>query len=316
MAATLGDLVVSTARNWSKEAADNITNHNALLKTLKSKGHIKKASGGRTLVETLMIGDNSSVQFYTGYDTFTPPTTGQNVLDGAEFDWKQLGGFIGFSRLEEKQNAGPEQRIDLAMARIKQLKLVLENTAGLSMFSDGTGSGGKEFGGLQLIIDDDPTSAGTVGGIDQAANSYWRNYTSGSQTLDKDTIVGALNTAWFSLVRGGDKPDLIVADDIMFGYYETKQQELGRFLHREKADAGFAGYAYKSADILYDANCPAKRMYLLNTDYLHFQASSKKLLEVGDKRQVTNAAYEVIPVWMDGNFTCSNRARQGVIIDD
>ena len=56
-------------------------------------------------------------------------------------------------------------------------------------------------------------------------------------------------------------------------------------------------------------------MYFMNTDYLYMQHSPKREFTVGKERVVENADYTVVPVWFAGNLTCSNRARQGVIID-
>ena len=98
--ANLGDLVSTTLRNVSKQIADNVTNDNGFLEHLDKKGNIKKSvSGGREIDEAIMYGTNSSVSWYDGYDTFTPPTT-QEVIDLATLNWQQLGGFVASSGKE------------------------------------------------------------------------------------------------------------------------------------------------------------------------------------------------------------------------
>ena len=87
---------------------------------------------------------------------------------------------------ELAMNRGKAAVIDLLEARIKHLKANLRNTAAASLYSDGTGSGGKEFGGLKLLIADAPSGAGVVGGIDQAANAFWRNKVSASAVFNQN----------------------------------------------------------------------------------------------------------------------------------
>lgn len=298
-----------------KSPADNRgTNHNAVLFRMQDNGSIREvAQGGRTIFEPLIYGTNSSVQFYEGYESFTPPT-GQENIDGAEYAWKQLGGFVSISGLEMVQNSGKYAAVDMLETRIKHLKAQLSNTFSASLFSTGTGSGGKEFGGFQLIVADSPSSAGTVGGIDQAAQSFWRNQVSASAVFNSTNALSRMNTLYLQCIRGGDKPDLIVADSEMFGQYEATQQQLQRFTDSKLAQAGFITYKYKTADVVYDDNCPTRRMYFLTTSALSFRYAPSRWFETGDARQVTNADYEVVPVWTMGNLTCNNRSLQGVII--
>lgn len=317
MTVNVGDLVATTLRNVGPGWADNVTSDNALLHYLKKRGNVRKyAGGGRTIDEAVLHGSNSSVQFYSGYDTFTPPTTGQEVIDLASFNWKQLGGFVAISGLETVQNMEENRRKDWLKARMEQLKANLENTFATSCYSSGTGSGGKELGGLGLLVDDDPTSAGTIGGIDQVANSFWRNQYSAAAATTSSNIKSRMNSMWLATKRGADKVDLILADDVMYTYYWESLQDQVRFKSSEKADAGFDAIAYKSADVLHDGECTSKHMYFLNTKYLAFRYAPGHWFQAGEKRKVTNADYDVIPMFVMGNFTISNRARQGVIIDD
>lgn len=310
----VGQLVASTLRNRRKEVADNVTTHNPLLMRLDENGGIREvAQGGRTIFEPIIYGSNSSVQFYEGYETFTPPTT-QNVIDGAEYNWKQLGGFVAISGQEMVMNSGKHAALELLETRINHLKAQLRNTAAAAVFSDGTGSNSKEFGGLRLLIADSPSSAGTVGAIDQAANSFWRNQVSASAVFSSTNALSRMNTLWLQCLRGTDKPDLILADSEMFGQYEVTQQTLQRFTDAKVAAAGFASYKYKTADVIYDDNCPTRRMYFVNTKCMKFRYAPNRWFEVGDARQITNADYEVVPIWTMGNLCTDNRSLHGVII--
>lgn len=203
------------------------------------------------MFEPILYGSNSSVQFYDGYETFTPPTT-DNAVDAAEYPWRQLGGFVAFSGLEKIQNRGPEQAIDIVEARIKKLEANLKNQFSTSLFSDGTGGGGKEFTGFRAFVQDNPAAAGTVGGINQVTNAFWRNQVSASATFTTANAIGRMNTLYLQCIRGGEAPDLIVGDANTFGVFEATQQQLQRFTSEKLAAAGFLSYRYKGADVVYD----------------------------------------------------------------
>lgn len=221
---------------------------------------------------------------------------------------------MAFSGLESIQNRGPEQAIDIVEARIKKLEANLKNQFSTSLFSDGTGSGGKEFGGFRLFVQDNPAAAGTVGGINQVTNAFWRNQVSASATFTTANAMQRMNTLYLQCIRGKEAPDLIVADANTFGVYEFTQQQLQRFTSEKLAAAGFLSYRYKGADVVYDDSCPVNRMYFLTTDSFAFRYAKDRWFSVGDTRTVTNADYEVTPIWVAGNLTCNNRALNGVLI--
>jgi hypothetical protein len=312
----LGDLVVTTARDYIDNIADNVTANNSLLVRLKSKGQIVKGSGGRSIVEPFIYGTNSSVQFYQDYDTFTPPTTNQTIYDGAEFQWKQLGGFIAYSGKEERMNTGPDAHADIVRVRVKQLQAQLNNTIGASLFSDGTGSAGKELTGLKNLVSDTPTAAGTCGGIDQVANAFWQNKQTTTAAVTSANVQGFMNTMWLSIVRGKDQTDLIIADTIQYSAYWASLQAIQRITQSDVGEAGFPTVRFQNSDVVFDVNCATKHMYFLDSSTIHFRTASDRAVgfTVGDERQIVNADYKVVPVWMMGNLTINRRAGNGLLI--
>ena len=131
------------------------------------------------IAEELEYAENSTFQFYTGYEVLD--ISPSDVFTAAEFPWKQGSVNVSASGLEvEVQNTGPEAVIPLLEKRIENAKRTAANKMSESVYSDGTGTSGKELTGLQAIVADDPTT-GTVGGIDRSdsTNVFWRNQTSG-----------------------------------------------------------------------------------------------------------------------------------------
>ena len=312
MAVNLGDLVATTLALRATSIADTITNEHALLNRLASKGNVKSTPSGRSIYQPIIYGTNSSVKWFAGYEAFTPPTD-QQIIDVAEYQWKQQGAFISISGLEQIQNSGESQAVPFVSARIDQCMAELKNAAGLSCFSDGTGTGGKELGGLALLVANNPAAAGTVGGIDQVANSFWRNSASLGVAATGAALVTAMNSMWRTVSVGTETPDLIPMDTINYAFYESTLQNLVRFTETKSADAGFMALKYKNADVVYDAYCPAKTTYMLNTDTLFLRAHPDRMWSKGKNREVTNADYNVTPVWFMGNLVTNNRRRNGVI---
>lgn len=309
----IGEIAATTLRNRSGKMADNISNGNALLTRMTEKGTaFRSANGGRSIVEELMYAENTNAKWYDGYDTWT--INPDDSLDAAEFDWKQLGGFATFSGLDQIKNSGKHAIINLVKARIKVLDITLKNKAATAIYGDGTGSGGKEFGGLQLLVADDPTAVGTVGGIAQNTNAFWRNQVAAAAATTKDNIQSRMNAMYLATCRGTDKTDLTLADATMFTHYEESLQQIQRVTSSKMADAGYNSLKYKGSDVVYDDQCPTKHMYMLNTDHLHLRCHPDRKFATGKTRTITNGDHQVVPVFLAGNLTCSNRSLQGVII--
>jgi hypothetical protein len=191
------------------------------------------------------------------------------------------------------------------------------------IYSDGTGSGGKEIGGLDLLVPEDPTQ-GTAGGIDRASWTFWR-----SKILDASTTLGAatsaaniqtvMNSMWGSLVRGADRPDLVVMDNSYWGYYVASLQALQRFTSAEDAKLGFVSLKFMDADVVLDGgiggNCPTKTMFMLNTKYLKWRPHAQRNmvpLSPGQRYSVNQDAAVQILAWA-GNLTSSGLQFQGRI---
>jgi hypothetical protein len=311
MAVNITELVATTLRNRDKMVADNVTNHNGLLRTMEDRGNIKNAGGGRDLTEPLLYNELAN-KFYDGFETFTIDTS-QEVIDAAVYDWKQLGGFSFISGKEKIMNRQKWQAVGIAEARIDALIAGLRNKTGAALYGDGTGDGGKAFSGLALLVADDPTAAGTVGGIDQVANAWWQNQHDVGTAIDPTTFLSRMNAMQLACTRGADQPDLIVADSVTFTtYWETLQPQM-RYTSAKLADAGFRTLEFIGTPVVYDAQCTAERMYFLNTKYLFFRKAPERWFSTEKARKVENADYDVIPNWTMGNLTTNARFLQGVI---
>lgn len=65
----LSELVTTTLRNRQGQLADNVSKSNAVLSAVNARGNIDMVSGGRTIVRELEYAENSTFQYYSGYET-------------------------------------------------------------------------------------------------------------------------------------------------------------------------------------------------------------------------------------------------------
>ena len=262
------EIIATTLRNRSKKLADNVTDNTALLNRLKAKGKMRPVSGGRTILEEIEYAENGTYRRYSGYETLD--ISPSDVFTAAEFNLKQAAVAITISGLEQLQNAGEEQVIDLLEARIANAEKTMINNLSSDIYSDGTADGGRQVGGLQLLVADAGT--GTVGGINSSTWTFWQNaiydFSANSVTASATTIQNAMNTLYLSLCRGRDKPDLIVADNTYYGYYWSSLQSIQRITNEKMAAAGFDNLKFMSADVVCDGgqggDAPSAHMYFLS----------------------------------------------------
>lgn len=317
----LSEIVTTTIENRSKKLADNVSNNNALLYRLEKKGKRKPVSGGRQIVQELEYGENSTFGWYSGYDPLN--ISPSEVFSGATFDWKQCSVAVSISGLEELMNNGMEQMIDLLESRIGNAERTMKNQMANAIYGDGTADGGKALGGLQLLVSD--TGQGTVGGINAATWAFWRNIafdatTDGGAAATSANIISYMNRIWLQLVRGTDRPDLIVADNNYYRLYMEALQPQQRFTSTEMASAGFENLKYMSADVIFDGGIGGpigtNRMYFLNTDYVYMRPHARRqYTALAPDRFSTNQDAMVKLIGWAGNMTTSGRKFSGILKD-
>jgi len=306
----LSEIVTTTLRNRSKSLADNVSNHNALLKRLKENGNTNLVTG-RQIVRELEHADNSTVGFYSGYETLD--VSPSDVLSSATYDYKQMAGNVTISGLEQIQNSGTEAVINLLESRINVLEKSLMNKLSTSLYSDGTGTSGKEVGGLQLLVSDAGT--GVIGGINSTTFPFWKSQqiTASSSAFSTANVQTDMNNMYLKLVRGADSPDLIMADATAYKAFLGSLQAIQRITSDGMANSGFTSVAYLNSDVIFDDACPENKMYFLNTDYIRLETAASRNFVPGEAKMSINQDALVTPMFWSGNLTCSNRALQGVI---
>lgn len=320
--ATFTELVSTTFRKHKKEFADNTTNNNALYSRLFSKGRKRTEDGGLTIVEELDYAENSTWQRYSGYDVLN--VSASDTLSAAEYNWRQAAVHVTASGRELRINSGESRIINLAKARLTNAMRTFANNLSSDMYSDGTAS--NQINGLQAIAPD--SAGGTLGGINGTTYTFWQaTVQDASSPISGASITLANGTfedpfmlqLYLELVRGSDKPDLVVLSNDYYTFFEGGQVDNKRYTTSsssgDSSSAGFVSLKYKNADVVFDggSGISAAHGYMLNTDYMSVVVHRDADMDEVEEQRAINQDAVVIPVIWMGNICTSNRALQGVM---
>lgn len=143
------------------------------------------------------------------------------------------------------------------------------------LHQDGT-QDAKQVPGIQSFILDDPTTATIVQGIDQAANTWWRNRASlaiDTSTPSNLNLTNKLQTETRQLRRYGGNPTLFLAGSDFIAALEAELRSKGNFTlegwnSSKNTDIGMADVTFKGNKFVYDPTLDllsrSKYAYLLD----------------------------------------------------
>jgi len=174
------DIIATTIQSRSGELADNLTQNNAILQRLNSKGNVRPFSGGNVILEEIMYNDpnTNNANSYSGYEVLN--IAPDSPISAAQFKIAQYAAAVTMSGLEMLQNSSKEAIIDLLDGRMQVSEARLLNRISGDLYGDGLGNGGKNIDGLAAAVS--PTT-GTYGGINRANWEFWRNQATTGLTL-------------------------------------------------------------------------------------------------------------------------------------
>jgi hypothetical protein len=326
---SISDIIATNIQSRTGELADNVTNNNALLRRLKDRDNVKTFSGGNVILQEIMYNDTSTnnTNSYSGYEVIN---VGQNSpISAAQFSITQYASAVTISGLEMLQNSGKEAIIDLLDGRMAVAEAQIANRIGGDIYLDGTGNSGKNITGLAAAVPDSPSS-GTYGGIDRGTWTFWRSVaysgvTNGGAAVTASNIQAYMDALAVQLIRGTDKPDLMVADNNYYKLYLQSMQSIQRVTDggNSKQGIGFASLKYfgagMSSDVVLDGgignDATANHMWFLNTKYLFFRPhADRNFVPIGGERQAVNQDAIVKLIGWAGNMTSSGPQFCGVLI--
>ena len=337
-AAAWSEITTTTLFNRQRKLADNATKNNALLRRLSQKGKVKPFDGGQAIVQEIEYSENGTYKRYSGYDVLN--ISPSDVFTSAQYPIAQAAVAVSISGLEMLQNSGKEKMIDLLDSRIGNAERTMQNNISNDAYSNGTADGGKQIGGLQLLVAA-INNSGVIGGIDSSVWGFWQNnvqsFAANGLTAGTATMQTMMNRAWLAQARQADRPDLFIADNVYFRYYWESLQAIQRITDDRNGMAGFASLKFMDADVVYDggfqgnatgnvsvlggggswlssSGAPASTMYLLNTDYIFLRPhTDRDMVPLDPDRFSVNQDAMVKLIAWAGNAALSNRFLQGLI---
>ena len=255
-AADITQLGYVALQNYLKnKPIDQVAVQRPLLKTLMAK---KKSWGGgkENIVEQIRTGYDNNFEWFGDTSLNTSATVSFNSRDTvrqAYYPWNSAhdgfkfsedylignGILIGDSQSPRNSSAaGLVQLPNVFNESMEVLRLGFEEILDLSLHLDGTYTVGggtstanKQINGLDFIV---PcvSHTGTVGGIDRASSTFWRNQIDMGAGLNTTTgsdygngyagadLLAPMHVMWRACQKNGGAPDMILAGTNFIKSYE------------------------------------------------------------------------------------------------
>lgn len=265
-----GQLIAAAWEDYVKtDPADQIFNYLWLLENLRVGDSFRKGAGD-PITGTIEYAPNTTAKSMSEMETLDVNRV--DVFDRYEYAWKFAGGLIVMSEFEKQVTSGAAGKFDLEAGKIDNLKKTLSSNINTDLFSDGTGSAGKQAGGLQYIVSTTPTT-GTVGAINRATYTFWRNQqTSGVKTTTAYDNYKAAMRSIYNLCSSGvgmQTPEFGVTNRTDFEGYESLSVSIERLVRSAATDKLLSGYKgdhvmFKDIPLAFDNAAPSGNTYILN----------------------------------------------------
>lgn len=322
MAINIGQVVTTTLRKRMPDIIDNMSDNVPFYNRVRSRNNMK-VGGGRDIVMPLDYAENSSFQWYSGYEQVNIGIN--DIIDAAVYDWKQASVSVSFSGLELLRNSGREALIKVTSAKINNARRTFTNQMGAGVHAAGTGSGGKEIGGLGLLVP--TTNTNTVGGIDANTYTWWQNNVTDFTTVNSAAATTSSNIQvpmrqmYAGLTRNNDKPDLILMSSTYYNFYWGSLTAIQQITRTDEGRSGFSSLKFVNADVVNEGGVGGNMsesavanatMFMLNTEYIGLMTHSDRNIEIvgGERQSVNQDAYTQLMLWA-GNMWVTNRQLQG-----
>lgn len=297
---------------------DNIFDEYPLLGWLSRGSAFMSVNGGRTINTAIEYAVNTTAKSYS--DTETLDTTRIDVFDEAEFNWKEYAGTVVMSELEKAKNQGSGRKFPLLAGKLENLRQSMRKVLNEGAFSDGTGNSSKDIGGLAHVVASAPSS-GTVGGINRATFSFWRNQQSaGTQSSSAfDNLRSTMRSVFNNCSSGATQkhPKFAITDQTVFEGYEGLliANEQVNDKSSSSADTGFKNeyLKFKGIPVTYDEDCTASVLYFLNPAHVKLAYQKGYWMKGFPAVDPANQTVDIFKVLTIANIISNNPRRLGAV---
>lgn len=298
-------LISMTLEKYIPRVEDNIFTSKPLLYALTTFGNVETLDGGTSIVRPLMYSETQNQGSYSGSDTFL--TEEDEGHTAAQYNWKQYYGTIKLKNIDLAKNSGAPAVLRIVENEVKRVELSIAEGLDEMFFGDATGNGGKDWNGLQNLVDND----NTVGGIDSVTNSWWQS--SVTTSAGAQTDFDDLRAKYLAVSEGNDFPTNIFTTETLYAAYDKLFTANQRFLDPTMANQGFEAIMFHGAPISFDRNCPSGFVYLLNFKYFYLSKLGGNWFSQSDWLEPVNQDVRIKKILLYGELNISNRKRQGLL---
>ena len=241
---------------------DQFTVTTAFLEKLKQRGAFKR--GSAYLVQPVFGTGNNTVAGVSNFNN--PMSIPADAGLSAVYTWSWYQGLTTVNAQEAAAINTEYEMVDLLEERLRSTVAQFGMVLASDLFTDTDASLGK-IAGIPYAVNRPTTNANSFGGIQRSnsTNPWWRAVVvdANSQPLTLQRLGTAYNLA---SENGGDSPDIIVMPTQLFTAFEALLLATQQYRQDDEiARAGFMGYLYKGATVLFDPRVPNNTIFLLNS---------------------------------------------------
>lgn len=300
MALTLDQLTAITQKKFVPKLVDNVFDSDPLAQRAKKKGWYGKQDGGTSVTYPLNYAQATAQGWYTGAETLS--NVDNDVITGAEYQWKQFYVSIILSRRDELMNSGDSQVVNLLKSKTQICEKTAADKLADAIYNSGTDA--KAIAGLGSIIAD----ANTVGGIAQGTYSWWQSEVDSATTT---LSLAAMQTMHTSLCINNEGPTVIMGTRANYNRYYALLQPQQRFTDSETAKGGFSSLMFNGVPFIAGSKVPSSHIFMLNENYLHLDAHSKEDMRFSPFQEPVNQNVKVAKIYWMGVFGTDNARMHG-----
>ena len=301
----------------SQKIADNITGRIPLLYLMNKIGHKEYENGG-VEYRLPVLKQLANAVAYTGMQTLD--TVERDFVTSAVYQRKLLTTDITLSGSKLLQNSGddPTSIVSYIAAQIEIAEESMKNSMAGSSIGLFSNLGESDLGITGLYnIDGTSTTTGTVGGLDRAVYTFWRQQTEVVATGFNTDGLRAMRALQLDCTRGEETPSVIIMTAA--GYAQLDRQLTGTVTYNQPSpktsfgDVGFENLNFRGSMVIFDDGVNANNCFFLNLKYLKLLVHAKRDMAIRDFVTPDNQDAITGRMYWAGNLVCNNLSRQGIL---
>jgi len=287
------------ANQWAESAA---------LREMERQGVIQRISLGATIEAPLDYRVNPDTAVLAN-DQDEASLVKTEVVTAASYSVAQISVPVVWTKGDDAKNPTEAQKVALVKQLLENGINSHDDLIEQTIFTTST-AGGDELNGLDALA---PTSGqGTVGGIDSAVETWWRNQA--DTYTDAGDIEATFTAVYNACAKGSGAqlaPKFMISGATPHALYESSLQSLQRFMDTDEANGGFKVLAFKSARYVF-SQYGSDEVYFLNPKNYNIVVSKQYFRDKGNTIEIPNQNAFVFKIYSALQALTNNKSRLGV----